>query len=68
MANAIFVRQPIVTERLNVSFGMRAALGITSLATIVIGVYPDTFYSGRELAARDRAGVACGGGGEVARA
>jgi hypothetical protein len=46
MANAIFVRQPIVTERLNVSFGMRAALGITSLATIVIGVYPEPFIQG----------------------
>ena len=46
IANAIFVRQPMVSERLNISFGMRAALGITALATIVIGVYPEPFIQG----------------------
>jgi len=43
IANAMFMRQPIVSERLPVSLGMRAALGITALATIVIGVYPEPF-------------------------
>jgi len=46
IANAIFVRQPMVSERLNISVGMRAALGITALATIVIGVYPEPFIQG----------------------
>src|SRR6266478_5953309 len=43
IANAIFVRQPMVSERLNISVGMRVALGVTALATIVIGVYPEPF-------------------------
>jgi NADH-quinone oxidoreductase subunit N len=43
IANAMFMRQPLVPERLPVSWGMRAALGITALATIVIGVYPEPF-------------------------
>ena len=43
IANAMFMRQPMVSERLPVSWGMRAALGITALATIVIGVYPEPF-------------------------
>jgi NADH-quinone oxidoreductase subunit N len=43
IANAMFMRQPMMSERLPVSWGMRAALGITALATIVIGVYPEPF-------------------------
>ena len=43
IVNAMFVRPPMVTERLPVSLGMRAALGVTALATIVIGVYPEPF-------------------------
>jgi NADH-quinone oxidoreductase subunit N len=43
IANAMFMRQPVVSERLPVSLGMRAALGVAALATIVIGVYPEPF-------------------------
>jgi NADH-quinone oxidoreductase subunit N len=43
IANAMFMREPMVSERLPVSLGMRAALGVTALATIVIGVYPEPF-------------------------
>ncbi len=43
MANAIFMRQPVETERLPVSLGMRFAIGVCALATIVIGVYPEPF-------------------------
>jgi NADH-quinone oxidoreductase subunit N len=43
IANAIFVRQPVVTEPLKVGFGMRAALGVAALATLVIGIYPEPF-------------------------
>jgi len=46
IANAIFVRQPMVSERLNISYGMRAALGVTALATLLIGVYPEPFIQG----------------------
>ena len=43
IANAMFMRESMETERLPISLGMRAALGITALATIVIGVYPEPF-------------------------
>jgi NADH-quinone oxidoreductase subunit N len=43
IANAMFMREPMEAERLPISLGMRAALGITALATIVIGVYPEPF-------------------------
>jgi NADH-quinone oxidoreductase subunit N len=43
IANAIFVRPSLVTTRLPLSWGMRAALGVTALATIVIGIYPEPF-------------------------
>ena len=43
IANAIFVRPSLVTTRLPLSWGMRAALGVTGLATIVIGIYPEPF-------------------------
>ena len=40
LAKPIFTRQPQPTLPLPVSFGMRAALAITALATLVIGAYP----------------------------
>ena len=43
IANAMFMRQPAETGRLPVSLGMRAALGVCALATVVIGVYPEPF-------------------------
>jgi NADH-quinone oxidoreductase subunit N len=43
IANAMFMRESMETERLPISLGMRFALGITALATIVIGVYPEPF-------------------------
>jgi NADH-quinone oxidoreductase subunit N len=43
IANAMFMRQPMETGRLPVSLGMRFALGVCALATIVIGVYPEPF-------------------------
>ena len=43
IANAMFMRQPLQAERLPVSLGMRVALGVTALATIVIGVFPEPF-------------------------
>jgi NADH-quinone oxidoreductase subunit N len=43
IANAILMRQPMETERLPVSLGMRFALGVCALATIVIGIYPEPF-------------------------
>ncbi|HYU47728.1 MAG TPA: NADH-quinone oxidoreductase subunit N [Terriglobales bacterium] len=43
IANAMFMRESLETERLPISLGMRFALGITALATIVIGVYPEPF-------------------------
>ena len=45
IANAMFMREPLETERLPLSFGMRTALGVTALATLVIGVYPEPFIS-----------------------
>jgi NADH-quinone oxidoreductase subunit N len=43
IANAMLMRAPMETERLNVSLGMRCAVGVTALATLVIGVYPEPF-------------------------
>jgi len=44
IANAMFMREPEKgEERLPVSLAMRAALGITALATIYIGVMPNRF-------------------------
>jgi hypothetical protein len=34
------------TERLPLSLGMRCTLGVTALATIVIGVFPEPFIRG----------------------
>jgi NADH-quinone oxidoreductase subunit N len=43
IANSMLMRAPMETGRLPVSFGMRCAVGVTALATIVIGVYPEPF-------------------------
>jgi NADH-quinone oxidoreductase subunit N len=46
IANAMLMRAPIETGRLPVSLGMRCAVGVTALGTIVIGVYPEPFIRG----------------------
>jgi len=46
IANAMLVRSPMETGRLPVSLGMRFAIGVTALATLVIGVYPEPFIHG----------------------
>jgi NADH-quinone oxidoreductase subunit N len=43
IANAMLMRTPMETGRLPVSLGMRCAVGVTALATIVIGLYPEPF-------------------------
>lgn len=45
IANSMLMRAPAEGEpaRLPVSLGMRAAVGVTGLATIVIGVFPEPF-------------------------
>jgi NADH-quinone oxidoreductase subunit N len=43
IANAMLMREPADAKRLSVSLGMRCAVGITALATLVIGVYPEPF-------------------------
>jgi NADH-quinone oxidoreductase subunit N len=43
IANSMLMRAPMETERLPLSLGMRFTLGVTALATIVIGVYPEPF-------------------------
>jgi NADH-quinone oxidoreductase subunit N len=43
IANSMLMREPMETERLPISLGMRCTLGVTALATIVIGVYPEPF-------------------------
>src|SRR5260370_16623690 len=44
--NSILLLPPMETERLPVSLGMRCAVGVTALGTIVIGVYPEPFIRG----------------------
>ena len=46
IANSMLMRAPMETERLPISFGMRCTLGVTALATLVIGVYPEPFIRG----------------------
>jgi len=46
IANAMLMRAPMDPERLPISLGMRCAVGVTALATIVIGVYPEPFIRG----------------------
>ncbi len=46
IANSMLMRAPIETERLPLSLGMRCTLGVTALATIGIGVFPEPFIRG----------------------
>jgi NADH-quinone oxidoreductase subunit N len=46
IANSMLMRPPMEIGRLPVSIGMRCAVGVTALATIVIGVYPEPFIRG----------------------
>jgi NADH-quinone oxidoreductase subunit N len=43
IANAMFMREPLEADRLPVSLGVRAALAVSALATLIIGVYPEPF-------------------------
>ena len=46
IANSMLMRSPTESGRLPVSLGMRCAVGVAALATIVIGVYPEPFIRG----------------------
>ncbi|MGD0826421.1 MAG: NADH-quinone oxidoreductase subunit N [Terriglobales bacterium] len=46
IANSMLMRAPLETDRLTVSAGMRFTVGVTALATIVIGIYPEPFIRG----------------------
>jgi len=46
IANSMLMRAPMETERLPISLGMRCTLGVTALATIVIGIFPEPFIRG----------------------
>lgn len=46
IANAMLIRESKETKPLFVSIGMRCAVGVTALATIVIGIYPEPFIQG----------------------
>ncbi len=43
IANSMLMRAPVETGRMPVSLGMRVAVGIAALATLVIGVFPEPF-------------------------
>jgi len=43
IANAMFMREPLEADRLPVTLGVRTALVVSALATLVIGVYPEPF-------------------------
>ena len=43
MANVMLMRAPTETGKMPVSIGMRFALGLTALMTIMIGVFPEPF-------------------------
>jgi NADH-quinone oxidoreductase subunit N len=46
MANSMLMRAPVEAGRLPISVGMRLAVGVAALATIVIGVFPEPFIRG----------------------
>jgi NADH-quinone oxidoreductase subunit N len=46
IANSMLMRSPTESGRLPVSLGMRCAVCVAALATIVIGVYPEPFIRG----------------------
>lgn len=43
IVNSMLMRAPMETARLPLSFGTRCTLGVTALATIVIGIFPEPF-------------------------
>jgi len=43
VVNAMFMRPAVDTVPVSLSFGMNTALGVTALATVGIGLYPDPF-------------------------
>jgi len=43
IASQMFMREALDKTRLPVSFGMRVALGVTGLATVLIGIFPEPF-------------------------
>ena len=43
VANAMFMRDALDKTRLPVSMAMRTALGVTALATVLIGIFPEQF-------------------------
>jgi NADH-quinone oxidoreductase subunit N len=43
IANAMLMRQPLEKGLLPLSWGMRAALGVTAVATVFIGIFPNWF-------------------------
>ena len=43
VANAMFMREAVNKERLHISLGMKVALGVSALATVVIGIFPEYF-------------------------
>jgi len=43
IANAMFMREALDKSRLPISLAMRAALGVTALATVGIGIFPERF-------------------------
>lgn len=43
IASQMFMREALDKTRLPVSLGMKVALGVTALATVVIGVFPEPF-------------------------
>jgi NADH-quinone oxidoreductase subunit N len=45
LAHAVLKRAPIEKQRLRIGIGMRFAVGVTALGTIVIGVYPKPLTS-----------------------
>ena len=43
IANAAFMRQAVDKEPVRIGFPMAATLGVTAVATLVIGIYPEPF-------------------------
>jgi NADH-quinone oxidoreductase subunit N len=43
IASAMLMRAPMEPTQLPISLGMRCAVGVTALATLVIGIYPEPF-------------------------
>jgi NADH-quinone oxidoreductase subunit N len=45
IANAAFMRQPLDREPVKIGFPMAATLGVTGVATLIIGIYPEPFIN-----------------------